>query len=204
VNTDHVEAMIDYLLERYDLADTDSRALCLGWLQEAEQEAWGKGAWWFKEGRLDLALVAGTSEYSVSVRHNRIHAVEAGDGSALTRLMPGDFRHLVGAGATAAYPRLWCPVEPSSTGYVQVKVWPVPVEAGTLKAVYDRAVTTLADSVGSVSKVPADWRHLVLLRAEVYASLHLGQQGQAQGFMKAFEEGLAALRELNSAQLIRL
>ena len=44
----------------------------------------------------------------------------------------------------------------------------------------------------------------MLLRAEVYASLHLGQQGQAQGFMKAFAEGLAALRELNSAQLIRL
>lgn len=192
--------MIDYLLERYGLADTDSRALCLGWLQEAEQEAWGKGAWWFKEGRLDLALVAGTSEYSVSVRHNRIHAVEAGDGSALTRLMPGDFRHLVGADATAAYPRLWCPLEPSSTGYVQVKVWPVPVEAGTLKVVYDRAVTELEDSDASVSSFPVDWRHVVLLRAEVYASLHQGQQGQAQGFMGQYQEQIAALTELNLRQ----
>lgn len=204
MSTANVLVMIDHLVGRYGLSGAAGRAQCLTWVQLAEEDVWGAGMWWFKQQRQDVAMSAGVREYALSTANGRIHALEQGGGGEMTRLHPDDFRSFIGNDMTGGYPELWCNLEPNSTGYPRVMVWPVPEGTETLKAVYDKAVTTLADSTGSVSKVPADWRHLVLLRAEVYASLHLGQQGQAQGFMKAFEEGLAALRELNSAQLIRL
>ena len=201
MSTANVQVMIDHLLERYGFKTTDTvaRARCLKWLQSSEEEVWSKGPWWFKQGRLDVPIVGGTRTYSVNVNNSRVDTLEQGDGGILTRVHPEDFRHLIGSDATGGAPRLWCVLEPSSTGYPQIQLWPTPTAPATLKAVYRRSTVALADSDASVSQVPPDWRYVVLLRAEVYSAVHQGQAGQAQVFMAEYESALDALRAANDS-----
>lgn len=203
MSTAHVAAMIDHLVERYGLTGAGARSRCLKWLQLAEEETWSAGDWWFKQQRDDVPMSGGTTEYALSTGTARLFALERGDGSAMRRLHPDDFRALAGSDATSGYPELYCHLEPSATGYFRVKVWPVPLGVETLKAVYSSPPKTLADSTESVSGLPSDWRYLVLLRAEVYASLHLGQAGQAEGFLGRYQEGLSALVRDAAGQMVR-
>lgn len=201
MSTANVAAMINDLVVRYGLDDATGRADCLQWLQKAEEEAWARDGWWFKEQRVDVAVSGGTTEYTLTEFTDRLHAVELGDGGALTKLDPMDFREFIGSDATAdATAQVWCPLEPNSSGYQRFKIWPVPSGSATLKAVYNAGPRTLTDSTSSKSAFPADWRHVVLNRAEVYAALHMGQQGQAQGFLQAYEEQIAALMAVNATQ----
>lgn len=193
MSTANVAAMIDHLVVRYRLSSATARADCLGWLQLAEERAWSAGEWWFKRARQDVAIVGGTSVYSLNLGDTRVHALEDGDGRLLQELHPSDFRAFVGNDVTSGTVALWTRLERSSAGTPRVEVWPVPDGAETFKVVYDGVRETLADSATSKGGFPDDWRHLVLLRAEVFASLHLGQQGQAEGFMASYNEGIVAL-----------
>ena len=197
MSTANVAAMIDHLVQRYGLDDAGSRGECLRWLQLSEEEAWNRGTWWFKWQESSVAMVSGTSLYSLAAGPSGIDEVRLGDGTVLTLLTRDDYRDVVGADATSGTPKLWCLLEPTLLGVNQFGVWPVPNASGTLKVRHERVSGTLADSASSKSQFPVDWRHLVLLRAEVYASAHAGQQGQYQAFLNQYGEQLVALAEKN-------
>lgn len=205
MSAESVKAMIDHLVDRYGNSDATSRASCLRWVQLAEDEVWGAENWWFKQGREAVALSSGLAVYTLSVNNERIDAVELDDGGALSALSPDVFREVYGSDASSGAPQVWCPLEPLAAGYPRIQVWPVPT-SGSLSAVYRRGVSALEDDDGGESKsqLPPDWRHLVLLRAEVYASLKLGQAQAAKDFLEEFGIQLGALRELNRSQAQRL
>ncbi len=192
--------MIDHLVGRYGLTDATGRLTALRWLQLAEEECWALEDWWFKRKRVDLPLVAGTKVYSLSESVNRVHTVETGDGGSLTELHPSYFRRIVQDDATADVVQIWCRLEDSTTRRPTLEFWPVPVANATLKALCDLAVTVLEDDDASVSGFPVEWRHVVLLKAEVSGSLHVGQAGQAEGFTREWGTQMGALSALNKKE----
>lgn len=203
MSTESTQSIIDHLVERYGLTSAGARAQCLQWVSLSDEEVWSAGDWWFKRGRAEIAIVGGTKVYALPALSERIHALEWSDGRYLTELHPSDFRAHVGNDASGGLPTLWCRLEASSSAYARVELWPTPVAAGTVHALYDRVRRVLTDSASSPGNIPADYRHLVLLRAEVYASLHLGQAGQSEQFLQAYRDGLAALGGAGVRQPLR-
>ena len=178
--TDNASAMINYLLLRHGVSDTgdaDARAQCLSWVQRAEEDVWGYSNWWFKEVEAALAWKTGEDTYTV-VDARAVYGVKLSTGMPLDRLSPRDFHLNFGDhGDVLDTPMVWTGL-PQSEGlrYQRIKVWPAPkLGLGTGLVVKDLAHRDLADDVESVSQVPADWRGVVLVRADCLMAEHFGQ-----------------------------
>jgi hypothetical protein len=185
--------MINYLLKRHgvsDPSDADARAQCLSWLQRAEEAVWGYSDWWFKQVESGLTWGAGTDTYSLADARN-VYALKLSTGVLLDRLAPDVFhRNFGGHGAVLDTPRVWTMLPQTESGrLLRIKVWPVPPSGLTAgRVVKDLPHRDLADDVESVSQVPADWRDVVLVWADMLMSEHFGQ-AELHGRLKTELDG---------------
>lgn len=161
---------VDYLADRVGFpGDAGVEARCLDFLQEVEYGVWTRRDWWFRRKSVDVAMVAGTADYTLSDKTPRLFEVRVGsDGVPLRYLPPRVFRELCSSNpGVSDTPELWTRLSDLTGGVPAWSVWPVPVDNGTFKVEIEAVAGVLTNSEDSYSALPPDWRHVVLQGALV-------------------------------------
>lgn len=199
---DDTAAMIDYLTIRWKKTGATSRSTLLKWVQDAEDNIWNAGDWWFTRGEATLTWSSGTSTLDTpSGTAAVIHIVDH-NGAALDHVPFTTFSSLYRKDSTTTgVPQVWTvDYRTASTGVLTMRFWPKPNSNYAGKITRKVAQATLTDSSGSSSSVPREYRNAHLYYAQWLMAEDEGQTAEAQIWKGRYDEVINELRNEDMRQ----
>lgn len=172
----NTQVMIDYLTTRYADTGAGARADCLAWLQRAEDLVWSHHDWWFKQRSATIAMTTSTMDYVPAAPCNNILRLQRAGQQPLEYITPRVFDETCRSAPVDGEPRLYTlgPLD-ATVGTPALSVFPRPSENMTFNMVKEIAPATLADSTGSQSAIPTQYRQILLTLAEFFMQKNEGQ-----------------------------
>lgn len=165
---DDTENLIDFLLVKLGSTEAVARSRCLSWLQQAENEICGMRNWWFLSESASLAFQAGTHVYSVESGTAAILSLSDASGNPMQQVPWDTWRYIFAPDSNtgSASPTNWS-LRPRDavTQVLSIEVWPTPTAGST--GLLERLLgpATLVDIAANFSRLPADSRSALVLRA---------------------------------------
>jgi len=193
--TGDTKAMIDYLVHRYKMNQTEDRAKLLDLLQTAEEDIWSLGDWWFRQFEETLQVAVGTAVYTVNEPCNNVIRLSNASGRPLDYVEPDTYARIFGEHtATVGTPTLWTQLPKETQATCKIQMYPAPSVVQDMVLVTEKKSATLEDSDGSQSNLPQNYRTILLDMAEVRLMEMEGQANSAAQKQARVAERIEALR----------
>ena len=192
VAVDNTEEMINYLLVRWKKSDSTERARMLKWLQEAEDNIWNAGDWWFALAESYVTFANATATVAFATSITRVCHIIDSSGNVLDQIPYGTFYSLYRNSASTGTPQVWTVVSRASSGAITIRLWPTPSSTVTTNvALCKTQQATLTDASSSVSNVPREYRNAHLYYAQWNMALDEGQGEEAARWETRWKEKLS-------------
>lgn len=185
-------AMIDYMLVRYKSSESDARANCLKWLNDAQEKVWYLADWWFRKDRDDFAFLTGIKTYNVAAGTLEVLDLYDSSDQPLVYIPYNTFYAVYGGAADAGEPQAWTHgTRNVTTGLQSVVVYPTPDQDYSGVILRDIAHTELSDAAASVSLLPEQHHRILPTKALAEMARDENKPAMHKEFQDEFDRLLA-------------
>lgn len=196
--------LINTVLTRLGAASTDTqeRSDVLNWLQQAEDEEWALGDWWWKIEERNFSFPVAVDTITLDDDVASLEKLTHGDGFPLLKLHHHDFDLNLNV-VVIGTPEVWTLVDrdPSSR-ILKIQLFPKPDANSTGLARYRLRAAVLADATTSYSRFPEEYHPLLIQRALELSMLKTGKPQEAQVYAARAESIRATMISDNARERV--
>jgi len=181
------------------IEDTSSDSLIRikDWINEAQQVISQSKDWAFLQAESTFDTVSGDEEYSLDsdlAKLGQVRITTSGYERILGQADYADFtrNHPAPTNETNSTPLVYYPSTLDSSGYQQIKLYPIPDVVYTIKYNYKKILSDLSNST-DVSKIPARY-HFLLIKYPCYQAFLAMADSRYIDFLRQFKEGLIRMK----------
>ena len=196
--------LINTVLTRLGAASTDtqSRSDVLDWLQQAEDEEWALGDWWWKIDERSFPFVIAVDTYTLDNDVASLEQLTDMSNNPLLFVPHHDFDLNLNV-AVIGTAEAWTLVDRDKNSRIlKIQLFPKPDANETGLARYRLRAATLADDTANYSRFPEEYHPLLIQRALELAMLKTGKPQEASVYAARAEAMRATMISDNARERV--